>query len=129
MNWVCLVGLIMLFGNIWLPSAQPVVISNRVFAGAAQWTNSVPRSLVVPKMNPAKPTTNWMAVLQVCKPSTSQPLKPGIYQTAPFSCIVVVPGPHLDDRAIVGAGPSVPETLRMPTVRPDLQFIPWSPRK
>jgi hypothetical protein len=49
---------------------------------------------------------------------------PGIYETAPFTCIVVVPGPHPDDRCI--RSPAVGPF--MPTVRPDLRFIPRAPR-
>lgn len=57
-------------------------------------------------------------------PSANPP--PGVYKTAPYSCIVVVPGPHPDDRCIVnpGAGDS-----SMPIVKPDLQFIPLRPPK
>jgi len=53
-------------------------------------------------------------------------LPPGIYETAPYSCIVVVPGPHADDRCVL-----VPSSRGFPTpvIRPGLQFIPRIPRK
>ena len=52
--------------------------------------------------------------------------KPGVYETAPFSCIVLVPGPHPDDRAIIGSDRGNNYSA-MPIVRPDLRFIPRSP--
>ena len=50
----------------------------------------------------------------------------GVYRTAPYSCIVVVPGPLPDDRSIVSprGGDS-----SMPIIKPDLQFIPLHPAK
>jgi hypothetical protein len=70
-------------------------------------------------------------------PSTPQPTRPrrpatpgqlpaGVYKTLPYTCIVVVPGPYPDDRAIVS--PSSKD-YRMPIIRPDVQFIPWGPAK
>ena len=49
---------------------------------------------------------------------------PGIYETAPFTCIVVVLGPHPDDRSV--RSPAVAPF--MPTVRPGMRFIPRAPR-
>jgi hypothetical protein len=49
-----------------------------------------------------------------------------VYKTLPYTCIVVVPGPHPDDRAIVN--PSSRD-YRMPIIRPDLQFIPLHPAR
>ena len=54
-------------------------------------------------------------------PAQAFPLKPGVYETKPYSCIVVVPGPHPDDIALV---PPPAGAEAMPTVKPDLQFIP-----
>jgi hypothetical protein len=70
---------------------------------------------------------------QVEVPSIPQPARPqrraspgqlpaGVYKTWPYTCIVVVPGPCPDDRAIVK--PSG-KNYRMPIIKPDLQFIPW----
>ncbi len=54
-------------------------------------------------------------------PAGSPRVAPGVYETAPCSCIVVVPGPQLDDRCIIN--PSGGDSS-MPIVRPDLRFIP-----
>ena len=67
---------------------------------------------------PNAPATN--------SPSAAPTIPPGVYRTVPYSCIVVVPGPHPDDRCIFGKG-SVGSP--MPIIKPDLRFIPWSPAK
>jgi hypothetical protein len=59
-------------------------------------------------------------------PSTPPTIPAGVYQTVPYSCIVVVPGPHPDDRCIFGKGSG---DSSMPIIKPDLRFIPWSPAK
>jgi hypothetical protein len=47
--------------------------------------------------------------------------EPGVYLTAPFACIVIVPPNHLDDAIAVPP----PETaFTMPILKPDLRFIP-----
>ncbi len=48
---------------------------------------------------------------------------PGVYEAAPFTCIVVVPGAHPDDRCVVGA-PNVDPN--MPMAKPELRLIPRS---
>lgn len=53
-------------------------------------------------------------------PNHPAPVPPGVCETAPYSCIVVVPGPHPDDCCILNPGGGSP----MPIIRPDLQFIP-----
>jgi len=60
------------------------------------------------------------------RPASPDQLPAGVYRTAPYSCIVLVPGPHPDDRAIVNprGGDSA-----MPIIKPDLQFIPLRPAK
>jgi hypothetical protein len=59
-------------------------------------------------------------------PSVPATVPPGVYRTVPYSCIVVVPGLHPDDRCIVRP-PDVDSS--MPIIKPELQFIPWSPAK
>ena len=48
-------------------------------------------------------------------------LQPGVYETRPFTCIVVVPGNHLDDKMIIGGKGNQPS---MPIKTPGLEFIP-----
>jgi hypothetical protein len=51
-------------------------------------------------------------------------LPAGVYKTLPYTCIVVVPGAHPDDRCIVSLpGGECP----MPIIRPEVQFIPLHP--
>jgi hypothetical protein len=56
----------------------------------------------------------------ITKPLPSLPT-PGVYKTAPFTCIVVVPGKHADDRSTVK--PTEVDSA-MPVVKPELRFIP-----
>jgi len=51
------------------------------------------------------------------------PLQPGLYKTEPYTCIVAVPEQHLDERMVIGKGGVAPE-LKMPTLKPDLEFKP-----
>jgi hypothetical protein len=55
----------------------------------------------------------------------SWPLAPGVYKTAPFACIVIVPGKNPDDRCVIVPGECDP---RMPVVKPELRFIPLNPK-
>jgi hypothetical protein len=48
--------------------------------------------------------------------------KPGVYKTIPYTCVVIVPGPHPDERMPAVSPPAVEPN--MPVVKPDLQFIP-----
>lgn len=54
------------------------------------------------------------------------PISPGVYQTVPYSCLVLVPEPQLDDKCIVG-GRGGETDPHMPMVRPDMQLIPRKP--
>ena len=69
----------------------------------------------------------------VPKPLAPAMPKPGIYQAEPYSGIVIVPGPHPDDRAIIGWSnptPGAPAvTPEMPTVKPELRLVPREPKK
>jgi hypothetical protein len=53
-------------------------------------------------------------------------LKPGIYEAAPYSGIVVVPEAHTDDRALVPVGN---EALKMPVIKPEIRLIPRGTEK
>ena len=66
-------------------------------------------------------------VLLFDSPTTvSNALPPGLYKTEPYTCLVLVPGPHQDDKCIIGNGTTQP-TIQMPIRRPELQFIPRRP--
>jgi hypothetical protein len=82
------------------------------------------------ELSPRRPASSAMLRLKT-KPSKpnaaeSKLLQPGLYATAPYSCLVLVPGPHPDDRAVVGTGGADADPS-MPIIKPDLQFIPRSP--
>jgi hypothetical protein len=50
-------------------------------------------------------------------------LKPGVYMSLPYTCMVVVPPSHLDDKFIFGGGK--PANIdEMPMINPHLHFIP-----
>jgi hypothetical protein len=55
-------------------------------------------------------------------------LKPGIYRTLPYTSIVIVPRLQVDDGAIVRPREPAP-SMPIIAVRPELRFIPWSPKK
>ena len=46
---------------------------------------------------------------------------PGIYESEPYKCIVVVPGAQWDDRCLVPGGDS---TAPMPVHKPELRLVP-----
>jgi hypothetical protein len=68
-----------------------------------------------------------LASRQALNPATNIPTapQPGVYKTEPYSCLVVVPGPHPDDKCIVGAPGRGSE---MPVIVPELRFIPYTPK-
>ena len=53
--------------------------------------------------------------------SPSGPIRPGLYQSAPYTCLVLVPGPCADDKSVFGTQSVDP---RMPKVEPDVRLIP-----
>jgi hypothetical protein len=79
---------------------------------------------VYPQAWSAWGTTNKLKGLAIPPAQTKNPalqLAPGVYETAPYTCIVVVPGGHADDAIAKGTPGTAPE---MPTITPDLQFRP-----
>jgi hypothetical protein len=52
-------------------------------------------------------------------------LAPGIYKTEPYTCIVIVPGEHPDDRMAIHPPD---QGSNMPVLKPDLHFIPVQPK-
>jgi hypothetical protein len=53
--------------------------------------------------------------------ASNNPTNPGVYQTFPYSCLVVVPERHPDENAIRPA-PGVDGKIRV--IEPELQFVP-----
>lgn len=51
-------------------------------------------------------------------------LSRGVYLTSPYTCLVVVPGEHIDDRCVRSIGNPDPA---MPVVKPSLKLIPYPP--
>jgi hypothetical protein len=99
-----------------LRPVTPLPGTNRPNNRAA--TNSLPKSA------PLAP--NWTLILTNHPgrgTNVSTALLPGVYETAPYTCIVVVPEKHVDDSIFVAPTESV---TRMPVVKPELQFIPLS---
>ena len=88
-----------------------------------------PGARLSPPAVPPAGVTNLHWILRpnpVVVPSAPSAVPPGVYRTAPYNCIVVIPGPQLDDKCIVNPGGG---NDPMPVIKPDLQFIPWSPAK
>jgi len=59
-------------------------------------------------------------------PGMPQPLQPSVYQTRPYSIILVVPKTGLDDHCVASATGA---NSRMPVVKPELRLIPILPSK
>ena len=79
------------------------------------------QTVVVPLMN----SSNELMIFRVPSAHSATIVAPGIYKTEPYTCLVLVPGRHLDDKSIISGnrGPQI----QMPTVRPDLKLIPRKP--
>jgi hypothetical protein len=50
---------------------------------------------------------------------------PGVYESSPYTCIVVVPDTHLDEACLIS--PRGPQPF-MPTLKPDVRLIPRTPK-
>jgi hypothetical protein len=63
--------------------------------------------------------------------ASSQPLKPGVYQTYPDAIILIVPKRGIDDGIFAGAKGAGSEMSRseMPVIHPPLQAVPISPSR
>ncbi len=100
---------------------------------------SSPATLKLKQQKPASPAPGFQWKVKPGALSTNRfmfrpqrllpaPPKPGVYETRPYTAIVIVPGPHPDDRAIVGSSggrPGVPMVAPdMPMAVPELRFIP-----
>jgi hypothetical protein len=60
------------------------------------------------------------------RPGPGAPIRPGVYQSYPYSCLVLVPGSHPDDKCIINPSATAP---RMLIIKPDLRLMPWKPVK
>ncbi len=104
------------------PAPAPAEPARTMFVGMTQGTN-VPFLAI-----PARSTNTLLFIPYESKRARQaqlpapEPLKPGVYETKPYSGIVVVPGPHPDDKCIFGGQGN----LKMPTKVPDLQLTPRS---
>ncbi len=124
---------------------EPVAGSNSLFEPfipappptPAQWSspllfgpNAVTQTNFLPSVPKHRPIAPPRIFLFDSPPSASNArsnaLPPGVYNTEPYTSLVLVPGPHPDDKCIIGNGAAQPP-IRMPTVKPDLQFIPRKP--
>jgi hypothetical protein len=71
---------------------------------------------------PLKPTPIYLDKL----PTPPPPLKPGVYQTYPYTIIIITPGRGIDDQSIV----EIPNAnSKMPVIKPHLKVVPLSPAK
>lgn len=61
------------------------------------------------------------------KAKLETPLKPGVYRTEPFSCLVIVPRSDLDPNGVIGIE-KAPEWYT-PVIKPPLRFVPWKAKK
>jgi hypothetical protein len=84
------------------------------------------------QFQPAIPAYGFAQAFGSAAPSSSVPqlpkgsvspldAAPGVYEAWPYTCIVVVPGAHPDDRCVAGALNVDP---RMPKTEPELRLIP-----
>ncbi len=74
----------------------------------------------MPPVKPLKPLENMENNIQ------SDRLPPGVYQTAPYAGIVMVPGPEHDDSSVLGPGTIRPSS-NMPVIHPHIQIAPMRP--
>ncbi len=116
-----------------LSKSRPMLFSEQSLAPADREANAVPTPALDKRL--AGPSTNALPRLarpkqgQVVRPLSPHPngdvpLAPGIYETTPYTCIVVVPGGHPDDKMIRRAPSANTVTPGMPIVKPELRFIP-----
>jgi hypothetical protein len=137
MNWICVTAGSALLLTVSPASAQSATITNMSSSAAAsvKQTNAMRQAPLIIGFDVKAGQGSvmkypWQSVLVLPARTSPAPpqLKPGLYETAPYSCIVQVPGPHPDDGALIGSN-SGNNYSAMPVIRPDLQFIPRSSSK
>jgi hypothetical protein len=65
--------------------------------------------------------SNFVPSVSTEQPSVSQPLKPGVYQSKPYTCMVLVPKPTHDDCCNSGI---LNTNSSMTIIKPDSQLVP-----
>ena len=60
-------------------------------------------------------------------PGAGQAPEPGLYTSEPWTCLVLVPGPHRDERMVRGAQDS--RRFQMPIIEPELRLVPRESRQ
>jgi hypothetical protein len=88
----------------------------------AQTTLSLPKVIPSPNVtNQFLQTSNSPQFVLQPQSKNSQPLKPGVYQTYPYTCMVKVPAQEHDDCMVHGPAGT---NSTMPISKPDLRFVP-----
>lgn len=102
-----------------LPRAASAPVIFKVRPAAANPSASTNK--LTAKLFPSFPQAQRFVVAGTNLLSTPQPLKPGVYLSEPYSCIVIVPGAQADDGALIPPAEPVPP---IPVVRPELRLVP-----
>ena len=87
--------------------------------GCAGLFDALGISQTVPRTESSPAHANFIVA-----PPVQSTLPAGVYRTVPYSGIVVVPGPHPDDRCVVRPDGG---NVSMPIIKPDLRCIPPTP--
>jgi hypothetical protein len=101
-----------------------VSVSGIVIAQMAALTPSQtaqPPSILTVPTNGSLTLSNSLPDVSMELPLTSQPPKPGVYQSKPYTCIVLVPKPTQDNCC---PGGILNTNSRMTIFKPDSQLIP-----
>ncbi len=106
-----------LSGGVTNP-AIAVVVGNRANAGLVPKDGPV---LVMPGPARIRPIPGARIGRPAFPPAA---LRPGVYMSLPYTCLVVVPPSHLDDKFIIGGTGNAAKIDSMPMVKPPLHFIP-----
>lgn len=75
---------------------------------------------VIIRTNLFPAASNSAPVLAMRPRTHSAPPAPGLYLTKPYTCMMLVPGPYPDDCVL----PGTTNKTTIPTIKPDLKFIP-----
>jgi hypothetical protein len=74
-------------------------------------------------LTPTEPEPPEPKLPFLARQSDNQSQAPGVYQTYPYTLIIIGPPRGIDDRSIIGA-PSAPS--RMPIIKPHVELVPKS---